>query len=170
LKNDHELTCVVEIPKGSRNKYEYDPVLGAVKLDRFISASVVYPTDYGFVPDTLMPDGDALDVLVCVSEPTFPGCVVPAKVVGLFKMSDEKGDDDHVVCVPRSDPGWNELEDVDDLPNQLGAEITHFFTVYKDFEPDRHSEVKGWGDRNAALDTLAPARDAFRESGGVPHT
>lgn len=166
--NEVELTCVVEIPKGSRNKYEYDPLLGAVKLDRFISASVVYPTDYGFVPDTLMPDGDALDVLVCVSEPTFPGCVVPAKVVGLFKMSDEKGDDDHVVCVPRSDPGWNELEDVDDLPNQLRAEITHFFTVYKDLDSDRHSEVKGWGDRQAALDTVARSRERFRASGGVP--
>jgi len=156
-----ELTCVVEIPKGSRNKYEYDPVLGAVKLDRFISASVVYPTDYGFVPDTLAPDGDPLDVLVCVSEPTFPGCVVPAKVVGLFKMADEKGDDDHVLCVPCSDPGWNTLEDVDDLPRQLRAEITHFFTVYKDLDEDRHSEVRGWGTREEALRTVAEARERF---------
>ncbi len=104
-----ELTCVVEIPKGSRNKYEYDPELGAVKLDRFISASVVYPTDYGFVPGTLAADGDPLDVLVCVSEPTFPGCVVPAKVVGLFKMADEKGTMTTSCCVPCSDPGWNHM-------------------------------------------------------------
>jgi inorganic pyrophosphatase len=160
----HYLDCVVEIPKGSRNKYEYDPALGAIKLDRFISASVVYPTDYGYVPETLAPDGDPLDVLVCVSEPTFPGCVVPAKVIGLFKMADEKGDDDHVMCVPRNDPGWNTLEDVDDLPPQLRAEVTHFFTVYKDLDPGRHSEVKGWGDRDEALRALARARDRFEEA------
>ena len=164
---DVELTCVVEIPKGSRNKYEYDPLLGAIKLDRFISASVVYPTDYGYVPDTLAPDGDPLDVLVCVSEPTFPGCVVLAKVVGLFKMADEKGDDDHVVCVPYSDPGWNELEDVEDIPSQLRAEITHFFTVYKDLDLDRHSEVRGWDSRDAALQTLSDARERFLHRGQV---
>ena len=160
-----ELNCVVEIPKGSRNKYEYDPQLGGVKFDRFISASVVYPTDYGFVPDTLAPDGDPLDVLVCVSEPTFPGCIVPVKVVGLFRMSDEKGPDDHVVCVPSHDPGWNTLEDVGDLPAQLRAEISHFFEVYKDLDHGRFSEVKGWADRAAALQTLAEARRAFAERG-----
>jgi inorganic pyrophosphatase len=163
--SDYELTCIVEIPKGSRNKYEYDPELGAIKLDRFISASVVYPTDYGYVPETLAPDGDPLDVLVCVSEPTFPGCVVVTKAVGLFKMADEKGPDDHVVCVPCDDPGWNYFEDVDDLPGQLRAEIGHFFSVYKDLDPDRHSEVKGWAGRNAALETVAKARRAFQDNG-----
>jgi inorganic pyrophosphatase len=155
---------VVEIPKGSRNKYEYDATLGAVKFDRFISASVVYPTDYGFVPETLAPDGDALDVLVCVSEPTFPGCVVPAKVVGLFKMADEKGDDPHVLCVPCSDPGWNRIENLDDLPQQLRAEIGHFFTVYKDLDADRHSAVRGWGTRDEALEIVAAARRRFQEA------
>ncbi len=119
-----ELTCVVEIPKGSRNKYEYDPVLGGVKLDRFLSASVVYPTDYGFVPETLAPDGDPLDVLVCVSEPTFPGCFVRPRSRGT-RMADEKGDDPHLICVPCSDPGWSHLENIDDVPAQLRAEITH---------------------------------------------
>lgn len=160
------LTCIIEIPKGSRNKYEYDPALGAIKLERFVSASVVYPTDYGYVPDTLAPDGDALDVLVCVSEPTFPGCYVHTKVVGLFRMSDEKGPDDHVVCVPHGDPGWNRLEDVEDLPEQLRSEISHFFAVYKDLDTNRHSEVKGWADRTAALGTIAEARKAFREQCG----
>jgi inorganic pyrophosphatase len=159
-----ELTCVVEIPKGSRNKYEYDPDLGAVKLDRFISASVVYPTDYGFVPGTLAADGDPLDVLVCVSEPTFPGCVVPAKVVGLFKMADEKGDDPHVLVVPCSDPGWNHIEDVDDLPEQLRSEIGHFFSVYKDLDADRHSDVLGWGDRAEALAVVEEARRRQQEA------
>jgi inorganic pyrophosphatase len=164
-----ELTCVVEIPKGSRNKYEYDPRLGAVKLDRFLSASVVYPTDYGFVPDTLAQDGDPLDVLVCVSEPTFPGCVVPAKVIGLFRMADEKGEDPHLVCVPCSDPGWNHLDEVADMPAQLRAEVTHFFTVYKDLDPDRHSEVQGWDDRKAGLATLEEARQRFLDQAGVAH-
>ncbi len=161
------LICIVEIPKGSRNKYEYDPVLRAIKLDRFVSASVVYPTDYGYVPDTLAPDGDPLDVLVCVSEPTFPGCVIATKVVGLFRMADEKGPDDHVVCVPCNDPGWNSLEDVDDLPRQLRAEIGHFFSVYKDLDPDRHSEVKGWADREAAFATIDKARAAFVSQAGA---
>jgi inorganic pyrophosphatase len=94
------VTCVVEIPKGSRNKYEYDVALGAIRLDRFVSASVVYPTDYGFIPETLSLDGDALDVLVCVSEPTFPGCVVLARPIALLDMEDEHGIDPHVLTVP----------------------------------------------------------------------
>ena len=164
--NDYRLTCVVEIPKGGRNKYEYDPELGGIKLDRFLSASVVYPTDYGYIPDTLAPDGDPLDVLVCVSEPTFPGCYILAKAVGLFRMADEKGPDDHVVCVPCDDPGWNTLEDLDDLPDQLRAEIGHFFAVYKDLDPDRQSEVKGWAGREAALEAIERARRAFLEETG----
>ncbi len=161
------LLCVVEIPKGSRNKYEYDAELGAIKLDRFVSASVVYPTDYGYVPQTLAPDGDALDVLVCVSEPTFPGCVVPSKVIGLFTMSDEKGPDDHVVCVPVNDPGWNTAETIDDLPVQLRREIGHFFEVYKDLDPGRHSEVLGWGGVEEARERIAWAREHFTSGPGI---
>jgi inorganic pyrophosphatase len=156
-----QLICVVEIPKGSRNKYEYDPELGGIKLDRFVSASVVYPTDYGYIPETVAPDGDPLDVLVCVSEPTFPGCLVPVIVVGVFKMADEKGRDDHVVCVPVNDPGWNCITDIDEVPKQLRAEIGHFFDVYKDLDPDRHSEVIGWGTCADALEVIASARQAF---------
>jgi inorganic pyrophosphatase len=159
------LLCVIEIPRGSRNKYEYDPELGAIKLDRFISASVVYPTDYGYVPETLAPDGDPLDVLVCVSEPTFSGCVVPASPIGLFRMADEKGPDDHVVCVPCNDPGWNGLEDIDDLPQQLRSEIQHFFDIYKDLDRGRYSEVKGWADRAVALETIERARAMYRDDG-----
>ena len=162
---DAPLRCVVEIPKGSRNNHGYDAELGGIKLDRFISASVVYPTDYGYVPETLAPDGDPLDVLVCVSEPTFPGCAVLADPIGLFKMSDEKGPDDHVVCVPCDDPGWNDVRDVDQLPSQLKAEISHFFSVYKDLDPTRHSEVKGWSDRSAALAMIEAARQRFATRG-----
>src|SRR6201992_2586214 len=123
------LICMVEIPMGSRNKYEFDPALGAIKFDRFVSASVVYPTDYGFIPETLALDGDELDVLVCLSEPTFPGCVVLVRPLGLFRMSDERGPTDKVVCVPLHDPGWNFYSEVDELPRLLRDEIRHFFTV-----------------------------------------
>ncbi len=157
-----ELICIVEIPKGSRNKYEYDPDYGGIKFDRFVSASVVYPTDYGFIPDTLARDGDALDALVCLSEPTFPGCIVPVKPIGIFEMEDEKGIDDTVVCVPCNDPGWNQLAQVEDLPDQLRKEISHFFAVYKDLDPDRESDVKGWGDKQDALRTIEEARQRFR--------
>jgi inorganic pyrophosphatase len=158
---DSTLHCVIEIPRGSRNKYEYDPELRAIRLDRFVSASVVYPTDYGFVPQTLAPDGDPLDVLVCVSEPTFPGCVIRARPVALFGMVDEKGPDDHVVCVPCEDPNWTHVRDVDDLATQLRAEITHFFSVYKDLDEERFSQVGDWSDRAAAWHTVAVTREAF---------
>ena len=103
----HELLAFVEIPKGSRNKYEYDEGIGQLVLDRFLSSSMVYPTDYGFLMGHRGRDGDPLDAMVCVSEPTFPGCVIPVKPIALFKMQDEKGEDDKVVCVPTHDPGWN---------------------------------------------------------------
>jgi inorganic pyrophosphatase len=157
------LVCIVEIPKGSRNKYEYDPELGAIKFDRYLMPSVVYPTDYGFIPDTLALDGDALDVLVCLSEPTFPGCVVAVKPIGLFEMVDEHGVDDTVICVPLHDPGWNSLEEIEDLPELMRQEIAHFFAVYKDLDPDRESEVKGWGDRAKALETIESARRRYRD-------
>jgi|SRR5581483_12198272 len=158
---DEELTCIVEIPKGSRNKYEYDPRWGAIKFDRFLSTSVVYPTDYGYLPETLPPDDDPLDVLICVSEPTFPGCIIPAKAIGLFKLTDEKGPDDHIVCVPCNDPGWAQVNEVDDLPRQLRAEIGHFFSVYKDLDPGRYSQVGGWAGREAAIRTIEKARRRF---------
>jgi inorganic pyrophosphatase len=159
------LKCVVEIPKGSRNKYEYDADAGGITLDRFLSSSVVYPTDYGFVPETLALDGDTLDALICVSEPTFPGCIVMCKPIGLFEMEDEKGIDSKVLCVPCDDPGWNTLEGIDDLPQTLRNEISHFFAIYKELEPGKESSVKGWRDRDAALDEISSAQKRFRENG-----
>ncbi|HLI58589.1 MAG TPA: inorganic diphosphatase [Solirubrobacteraceae bacterium] len=156
--DQYTLTCVVEIPRGSRNKYEFDPALDAIRLDRFISAAVVYPTDYGFVPETIAPDGDPLDVLVCVSEPTFPGCFVITRPVALLCFADEKGPDDHLVCVPCADPSWTGVRDLDDIPEQLKAEIGHFFSIYKDLDPTRNSTVSGWRDRGAAWDAVGSAR------------
>jgi len=123
--NEYELTCIVEIPRAAATSTSTTPSSARSSSTASISASVIYPTDYGYVPETLAPDGEPLDVLVCVSEPTFPGCYVITKAVGLFKMSDEKGPDDHVVCVPCGDPGWNTIDDVDDLPALLRAEISH---------------------------------------------
>jgi inorganic pyrophosphatase len=156
------LICMVEIPMGSRNKYEYDRELKAIRFDRFVSASVVYPTDYGFIPDTLGLDGDELDVLVCVSEPTFPGCLVLVRPIGLFRMTDENGQDDKVVSVPVNDPRWNVYTEVEQLPQQHRDEIRHFFSVYKDLDPDRHAEPSGWSDRDAALQAIAESQDRFR--------
>ena len=153
---------MVEIPKGSRNKYEFDSEVGAIMFDRFVSASVVYPTDYGFFPQTLGLDGDELDALVCLSEPTFPGCQIPVRAVGVLRMTDENGQDDKVVCVPTSDPGWNVYHELQELPQQLRDEIFHFFSVYKDLDPDRHAEPTGWGDREAAEQEIAEARERHR--------
>jgi inorganic pyrophosphatase len=157
------IDVVVEIPKGSRNKYEYDERLGGIRLDRFLFSSMVYPTDYGYIPDTLALDGDALDAMVCVSEPTFPGCIIDAKPIALFKMKDDKGIDDKILCVPVTDPGWNTLEKLEDLSNQLRDEIAHFFSVYKDLEQKKVS-VDGWYSREDALAEIEEARGRFRES------
>jgi inorganic pyrophosphatase len=155
---DGTLTCFVEIPKGSRNKYEYDVKSGVIKLDRFLFSSMVYPTDYGFIPDTLALDGDPLDAMVCVSEATFPGCVIPVKPIALFKMEDDKGIDDKILCVPLDDPAWNTLDTLDDLPTQLRDEIEHFFSVYKDLE-QKKVRVDGWYSREEALKVIQRARE-----------
>jgi inorganic pyrophosphatase len=156
--------CVIEIPKGSRNKYEFDHEVGGIKLDRFLFSSVVYPTDYGFIPDTLGQDGDPLDVMVCVSEATFPGCTIDVKPIALFRMEDEKGIDDKILCVPLTDPAWNRLEKLDDLPNQLRDEIAHFFSIYKDLE-QKKVKVDGWYSREEAVEEIEASRRRFREEG-----
>jgi inorganic pyrophosphatase len=159
---EQTLHCVVEIPRGSRNKYEWDEELQALRLDRFLFSSVVYPTDYGFIPDTLASDGDPLDVMVCVSEPTFPGCVIRVKPIALFRMRDDKGEDDKVLCVPVSDPNWNTLEGVEDISQQLRDEISHFFGMYK--EPEgKVVKVDGWYPREAALEAIETSRQRWSE-------
>jgi inorganic pyrophosphatase len=156
----------VEIPKGSRNKYEFDPLLGGIKFDRLLMSAAAYPTDYGYIPETLGQDGDALDALVCLSEPTFPGCLIPVKPVGMFKMEDEKGIDDKIICVPLEDPNWNACDEVEDLPELLRAEIEQFFSIYKDIE-DKRVVVGGWCSRQDALDEIERARERFRALGKV---
>ena len=140
---------LIEIPRGSRNKYEYDFDIKRMRFDRMLFSSMMYPADSGFIPETLALDGDPLDVLVLVNEPTFPGCVMQVKPIGVFHMADEKGPDEKIICVPISDPIWNKLDDLSDVNSHLIKEIEHFFQVYKDLE-NKKVDVEGWGDVNEA--------------------
>ena len=160
---DRMFVCVVEIPKGNRNKYEFDPELGGIKFDRLLMSAATYPTDYGYIRDTLAEDGDPLDALVCLTEPTFPGCLIPVKPIGMFVMSDEKGPDDKILCVPLHDPYWNGYERIEDLPELLRQEIEQFFSIYKELE-HKTVEVDGWRSRAEALDEITEAEWRFRDS------
>jgi inorganic pyrophosphatase len=151
---------LIEIPKGSRNKYEYDFNLKKIRYDRMLFSSMMYPADYGFVPQTLALDGDPLDVLVLVTEPTFPGCVMEVKPIGVFHMADEKGPDEKIICVPVSDPIWNKYNDLADLNPHLTKEIEHFFQVYKDLE-NKKVDVGGWGDAQEAREIIDTCVDRF---------
>ncbi len=156
------LNVLIEIPKGSRNKYEWDEELAAIKLDRYLFSSVVYPTDYGFVPETWALDDDPLDAMVCVTEPTFPGCVIPVKAIALLRMSDDDEKDDKILCVPHNDPNWNTIEALDDLPERFRTEIEHFFSIYKQPE-GKDVTVDGWFSREEALEEIENARGRWRE-------
>ena len=158
----------VEIPRGSRNKYEFDPAKRLIRLDRRLFTATTYPADYGFVPDTLGEDGDALDALVLVEDPTFPGCLVEAKPVGLLWMHDEAGSDAKLICVPPTEPRWKGVEDLRDLPEQLMEEIKHFFDVYKALEPNKESFTAGFEGRKAAWKVIEAARAKYVESGPSP--
>lgn len=139
-----EIVAIIEIPKGSRNKYEMDHHSGAIWLDRMLFTATQYPADYGFVPETLADDGDPLDVMVLLDEPTFPGCHIHVRPVGVFRMSDENGLDDKILAVPSTDPRWADVQGLEDLPSHLTDEIRHFFSVYKELEPGKGTEVHGW--------------------------
>ncbi|HMB64491.1 MAG TPA: inorganic diphosphatase [Eudoraea sp.] len=154
---------LIEIPKGSRNKYEYDFKLKKIRYDRMIFSSMMYPADYGFIPETLALDGDPLDVLVLVTEPTFPGCVMEVKPIGVFHMADEKGPDEKVICVPVSDPIGSRVNDLSELNAHLIKEIEHFFRVYKDLEKKK-VDVEGWGDVREAKEIVAACTMRFEES------
>ena len=154
---------VVEIPKGSRNKYELDHETGRIRLDRMLFSPVHYPTDYGFVPGTLAEDGDPLDAMVLLGEPTFPGCLIEARVVGMLDMADDKGRDQKLLVVPLTDPQWNHIFAFEEVAPHLLREIEHFFTVYKQLE-DKTVEVFGWRDAATGRRVLdeAIARGAGR--------
>lgn len=145
-----ELTAIVEIPQGSRNKYELDKSTGLMKLDRVLYSAVHYPGDYGFIPRTLHEDGDPLDVLILVKEQTFSGCMVDVRPIGVLKLLDRGEPDDKIIGVPLHDPYYNEIFDIADIPSHQLKEIEHFFLTYKDLEGKRMENL-GWGQSVEAM-------------------
>ena len=158
MSDETDAIVFVEIPTGSRNKYEYDKDLDAIVLDRRLFTAMAYPADYGFVEGTLAEDGDPLDALVLVSDPTFPGCRIRVRTIGVFHMADEKGPDEKVICVPLNDPTWGPLSDIHDVPPGLRDEIEHFFQVYKDLEGVT-TVTRGYGNRSDAQAIIAASRE-----------
>jgi inorganic pyrophosphatase len=154
---NEQVIVFVEIPAGSRNKYELDRQLGGIVLDRRLFTSMSYPADYGFIEGTLGEDGDPLDALVLVGDPTFPGCRIRGRPVGVFYMTDEKGPDEKVICASMNDPSWRHVNDIDDLQPEYLEEIEHFFQVYKQLERKK-TATKGFGNRSEALTVIDAAQ------------
>jgi inorganic pyrophosphatase len=149
-----EFDVTIEIPKGQRNKYEVDHETGRIRLDRTLFTATQYPADYGFVEDSLGEDGDPLDALVLLQEPTFPGCLIRCRAIGMFRMRDEKGGDDKVLCVPATDPRLEHLRDIHHVPEFDRLEIQHFFEVYKALEPGKSVDGATWVGRVGAEDEI----------------
>jgi inorganic pyrophosphatase len=157
-----EFDVTIEIPKGQRNKYELDHQTGRIRLDRMLFTATRYPADYGFIERTLGLDGDPLDALVLLDEPTFPGCLILARPICMYRMSDEAGRDDKVLCVPSRDPRLARLQDIGDMPPFELLEIEHFFSVYKDLEPGKSVEGATWAGRAEAE---AEVNESFARAG-----
>ena len=162
-----DIDVVVETPQGSRNKYVVDPKSGHMRLDRMLFTSTVYPLDYGFVEGTLAEDGDPLDAMVILDEPTFPGCEIAVRPIGVFWMTDEKGPDAKILTVPATDPRYAGFQDLDDVPGHVTAEIGHFFDVYKELERDKGTDVRGWQDRAAAEKIIEESFARFAAEGAA---
>lgn len=146
--------AIVEIPKGSRNKYEYNKEHGVIKLDRVLYSSVSYPGDYGLMPQTFWEDGDPFDILVIVNQPTFPGCIIEARPIAIFHMDDRGDSDDKILAVPAQDPNFNEYKDIEDVPKHFLSEVEHFFSVYKDLEEGGRVKTMGWDNAEAAREAI----------------
>ncbi|MEU6379774.1 inorganic diphosphatase [Streptomyces sp. NPDC046909] len=160
-----EFDVIVEIPQGSRNKYEMDHELHRIRLDRMLFTSTQYPADYGYIDHTLGRDGDPLDALVLTGDPTFPGCTIECRAVGMFVMRDEKGPDEKILCVPAHDPRYADVQDIGDIPSFDQLEITHFFEVYKDLEPGKSVEGSHWEGREQAYAEINASRERATETG-----
>lgn len=154
---------IVEIPKGSRNKYEYNKDRGVIKLDRVLYSSVSYPGDYGLIPQTFWDDGDPLDILVMINQPTFPGCIIEARPIGLFRMEDRGESDDKVLAVPSQDPLFGGYHDIGDLPPHFLAEVQHFFSVYKDLEEGGRVNPIGWENAASAKEAIKHAMKLYHD-------
>ena len=156
------VNVIVEIPAGSQNKYEFDHETNTIKLDRHLIVSMGYPAEYGFIPDTLGGDGDPLDALVLTAYPTFPGCLIESKILGMCIMTDEKGEDAKLICVPTYYPAWKSATDITDVPQATLDRIKHFFTVYKDLDEGKWVKVEQWANRDAALAELEASKARFQ--------
>ncbi|OIR45887.1 inorganic diphosphatase [Corynebacterium sp. NML130628] len=152
----------IEIPKGSRNKYELDHETGKVYLDRYLFTPMAYPLDYGFIDETLADDGDPMDALVILPESVFPGVIVKARPIGVFKMTDEAGGDDKLLCVI-DDVRYDHYQDIDDVSQFLKDEIEHFFVHYKDLEPNKEVSGSGWGNKAEAEKILQASIDNYEK-------
>ena len=161
-----EFDVTIEIPKGQRNKYEMDHATGRIRLDRMLFTATRYPADYGFVEDTLGEDGDPLDALVLLDEPTFPGCLIRCRAIGMFRMTDEAGGDDKVLCVPAGDPRMDHIQDLPDVAEFDRLEIQHFFETYKDLEPGKSVEGAHWVGREQAEAEIVASYARAKENGG----
>lgn len=159
-----QVEVIVEIPKGSRNKYEVDHETGRVFLDRYLFTPMAYPADYGFIEHTLGEDGDPMDALVISPEPVYPGVVVNARIVGVFKMTDEAGGDDKLLCVI-DDPRFDQFQELEDISPFTRDEVEHFFIHYKDLEPNKEVTGAGWGSREEAVRILDESIERYKEVG-----
>lgn len=157
------VNAVIEVPVGSRNKYEYEPELGVIVRDRVLPGAVRYPTDYGFVPSTLTDRDDALDIVVAAYDPAFPGCVVRVRPVGALHITDSKGEEHNVLAVPDDDPRFADIEDLSDLPEQNLREIEEFFAVYKRLEGDEEVEIHGWLALDETREMIGECARAYAE-------
>lgn len=154
--------CIVEIPKGSRNKYEYSKSAGVIKLDRVLYSPMHYPSDYGLIPRTYAEDGDPLDILVMVNEPTFAGCVIETRPVAIFHMLDRGDPDDKILAVPATDPLFDDYKNINDLPKHFLNEVAHFFETYKQLQGIQVTP-QGWEDSEVARSTILKSIDRYRE-------
>ena len=163
-----QFDVVIEIPKGQRNKYEMDHESGRIRLDRMLFTATRYPSDYGFIEDTLADDGDPLDALVLLDEPTFPGCLITCRVIGMFRMRDENGADDKVLCVVATDPRMAHYADINDVAEFDLLEIQHFFEVYKALEPGKGVEGFRWVGRAEAEEEILSCRRRLAAATAAP--
>jgi inorganic pyrophosphatase len=157
------INVVIEITRESRNKYEYDEELDVIRLDRVVHTPMFYPTDYGFVPETRSDDGDHLDALVLITQPTFPGCVLKARPVGMLDLSDEAGQDWKIIAVAEDDPYYDKISDISDVNEHLKKEIKHFFQRYKDLEKNKETHVKNWHSKKETYDIIAQAHKKYNK-------
>ncbi|NDJ61104.1 MAG: inorganic diphosphatase [Chloroflexi bacterium] len=157
-----EIYAVIEVPKGSRNKYEYSKSAGVIKLDRVLYSPLHYPGDYGFIPQSFYEDGDPLDVLVMMNEPTFPGCVIVARPLGVLQMIDKGEADDKILAVPATDPQFDDYQDISDLPRHFPKEVEHFFMVYKQLQ-GTSVESRGWQGLEFAREVISNSMRLYND-------